>query len=59
MNMTVMGLRLREDEKKLIEDAAKLQAEPGERGGASSWMRRVILREARRVMEAAQPAGSK
>lgn len=50
----VMGLRLRDDEKKLIGQAAELEKEPGDRGGASSWARRVVLREAQRVVEQAK-----
>jgi hypothetical protein len=46
----VMGVRLLDREKEMIEQAAELEAEPGDRGGASSWLRRVGLREARRVL---------
>jgi hypothetical protein len=52
----VMGLRLRDDEKKLIERAAELEAPPGDRGGASAWARRVLLREAQRVVDANVPS---
>jgi len=51
-----MGLRLRDDEKKLIERAAELEAPPGDRGGASAWARRVLLREAQRVVDANVPS---
>lgn len=48
----IFGLRLRKQEKKLIERAAALEASLGDRGGASAWARRVLLREAQRVVDA-------
>jgi len=50
----VLGLRLRDDEWQLLERAAELEAQPGDRGGMSTWVRRVALREAQRVVDAAE-----
>lgn len=53
MGSDVFSIRLLDDERQAIEEGAKLGAEPGDRGGASAWARRVLLREARRLVEAA------
>lgn len=47
---TTFGIRLSGEERTLIEDAAEASMEPGDRGGASSWARRVLLREAQEVI---------
>ncbi len=54
----VLGVRLTKNEVALINEAAKLEEQPGDRSGASGCLRRLALREARRVVEAAK-AGSK
>ena len=55
----VLGVRLRKDERKLVHEAASIEMQLGDRGGASSWARRVLLREAKRVVDAAATKGSK
>lgn len=45
------GVRLSDDERALVEAAAKAEMQLGDRGGASSWVRKVILREAKRVLD--------
>lgn len=50
----VMGIRLKDDEKELIERAAASERQLGDRKGVSSWARGVLLREARRVVKAAE-----
>lgn len=54
------GVRLSDDERALVEAAAKVEMQLGDRGGASTWARRVILREAQRVLDksGAQVPGS-
>ena len=49
----VLGIRLQEDELELVRRATELQKEPGDRGGQSAWARKVILREAARVVATA------
>lgn len=53
MITTVIGIRVSLDEKALIDTAAALEAQLGDRGGATAWARRVVLREAKRVVDAA------
>lgn len=48
---TTFGIRLTNDELMLIKDAAEASKEPGDRGGSSSWARRVLLKEAKRVVD--------
>ena len=48
-----LGIRLTDEEDALIERATALQTELGDRGGSAAWARRVILREAHRVVKAA------
>lgn len=52
MSKTV-GIRLNADELELLLEALKIDVEqrPGDRGGVAAWLRRVGLREARRVVE--------
>lgn len=54
----VLALRLNTDEQALIEQAAKLEAPIGDRSGVSGWMRRVLLEEAQRVVDASNGDGS-
>lgn len=54
----VLSLRLNKNEQDLIEQAAKLEALLGDRSGVSGWMRRVLLQEAQRVVDAANGDGS-
>lgn len=49
---TTMGVRLSDEEKALVDAAAEAEAEVGDRGGPSAWARKVILKEAKRVLEA-------
>lgn len=53
--MSVLGIRLNEDEEALVDQAAQLELQPGDRGGATSWARRIILREAKKVVDEAAP----
>ena len=46
-----MAIRLSTEEKDLIDRAAQAAMEPGDRGGSSSWARRVLLREAKSVVD--------
>lgn len=45
-----LGIRLTDEENALIECATNKEALPGDRGGAAAWARRVLLREAQRVV---------
>lgn len=49
------GIRLSTEERDVIERAADAARELGDRGGASSWARRVLLREAQAIL-ALQPS---
>jgi len=53
-----IGIRLTDEENALISRALEIEARLGDRGGTSAWARRVILREAHRVVAEAQtPSG--
>jgi hypothetical protein len=54
ISTTVLGVRLTGPERKLLTTVAKKYAQPGERGGASTWVRRVALEEARRLVREAK-----
>jgi hypothetical protein len=45
----VLGIRLSDEERSLVERAMRLETRLGDRGGSAAWARRVILREAERV----------
>lgn len=47
----LIGIRLTEEETALLEKAAAQTAVIGDRGGLSAWIRRVVLKEAQRVVE--------
>jgi uncharacterized protein (DUF1778 family) len=46
----VRALRLTDAEEALINEAAELEEQPGDRGGIAVWTRRFALREAKRVV---------
>ena len=48
---STFGIRLSDDERALIDAVAKAAEQPGDRGGPSGWARRVLLREAKRVVD--------
>ena len=47
-----LGVRVSEEENKLLEDAMQLDNPLGQRGGIASWVRRAALREAKRIVSA-------
>lgn len=47
----IMAMRLTNEETVLVERAAALEARLGDRGGPAVWARRVVLKEAKRVIE--------
>lgn len=54
----VFGVRLTDDERNLIYAAATAEAAIGDRAGASAWARKILLKEARRVVHGrVRPAG--
>lgn len=53
--MNVLGIRLNDDEEALVNQAAQLELQPGDRGGSTSWARRVLIREAKKVVDEAAP----
>lgn len=54
----MLAIRLSPEEKDLIGQAAQLTRTLGDRTGASSWARRVLLSEAQRVVRD-QPSAAK
>lgn len=49
---SMFGIRLSDEERALVDEAAVRAVRPGDRGGSSTWARSVLLREARVVVEA-------
>ena len=50
----LLGVRLSDEEVALLEKALVLATLPGDRGGLSAWIRRVVLKEALRVVGGGQ-----
>jgi uncharacterized protein (DUF1778 family) len=55
--MAIIAVHVTDEEKQLLEQAAELERRLGERVATSSWVRRVALQEAARVIKEAKDAG--
>lgn len=51
------AFRISEEEKAQLDAAAVLEAQPGDRGGTTGWARRVLLCEAKRVLDKVKEPG--
>lgn len=50
MKHFMIGVRLSDDERQVVEKAAEKEKQLGDRGGLAAWARRALLREAQRIL---------
>lgn len=50
MSKTI-SVRFTDEEEQVVQKAAKTEKQPGDRGGVSGWLRRIVLREAKKVVD--------